>query len=101
MSAVQLSRQLRYFEIKPRQVKIDGTNKRGFRRQDLEDAWTRYIPPSQGATPLPCNDYGAFSEIQGATSELEVAGRNPENVNNDGQGSGVAGQQGGIWAEVL
>jgi len=99
MSAIQLSRQLRYFEIKPHQVKIDGTNKRGFRRVDFEDAWARYIPPSQGATPLLCNDYGAFSGIQGATREIEVAGRNPENVNNGGKGSGVAGQQGG-WSEI-
>ena len=27
-------------------MKIDGVNKRGYRREHLHDPWTRYLPPA-------------------------------------------------------
>jgi len=36
-------------------VKIDGVNRKGYRRDHLHDPWTRYLPPAHGVAlpPLP------------------------------------------------
>jgi hypothetical protein len=48
----RLARLLRHYEIRSKQLKIDGRNQRGFERDWFEDAWTRYPPPdSEPATP--------------------------------------------------
>jgi len=36
---------LKDYKIKSRDVKLDGTNLKGYRREDLHDAWQRYLPP--------------------------------------------------------
>lgn len=35
--------------VKARQVFLDGTNRRGYRREDLQDTWERYLPPPPSA----------------------------------------------------
>jgi hypothetical protein len=62
-----LSRLLHDFDIRSRSVRLDdGTTPKGFRREQFEDAWTRYAPEitSQNATtPQPASVQGkqAFS----------------------------------------
>ena len=59
LTARSLAGLLRDFELKPKQLKIDGENKRGFAREWFEDAWGRYLP-----------DLG-LSSATSATSALE------------------------------
>ena len=42
----QLSDRLRQYRVKPRDVKIGGTNRKGYYRADFEDLWKRYLPPT-------------------------------------------------------
>ncbi len=52
LDARALARLLRHHDVKPRQLKLDGDNLRGYRAEDFIDAFARYLP-AQTATPLP------------------------------------------------
>jgi hypothetical protein len=53
LSGSELARKLRPFEIRPKQLWIDGKNLRGYLRRDFEDAFERYIPVAEeAAEPL-------------------------------------------------
>jgi hypothetical protein len=45
LTASQLAKMLGKFGIKPRQVRSGDTTRKGYRREDLHDAWSRYLPP--------------------------------------------------------
>ena len=59
LSTQQLATLLRHFDVRPRQMKIDGKKVRGYERADLEEVWERYTPaqapdsdaPSAPGTP--------------------------------------------------
>jgi len=40
-----LSRRLAKYNVRPVQVWVDGKNVRGYKREDLADAWARYLEP--------------------------------------------------------
>jgi 5S rRNA maturation endonuclease (ribonuclease M5) len=42
-----LALRLRLYGIKSKQIRDGTTNKKGYQRADLADAWTRYLPPPQ------------------------------------------------------
>ena len=44
-------------------VKIDGTNRKGYRRDNLHDPWTRYLPPAQGESATSAT--GATAQVSG------------------------------------
>lgn len=46
LDARGLARRLRPYEVKPRDVKLDGANLKGYSVNDLADAWERYLPIS-------------------------------------------------------
>jgi hypothetical protein len=51
MTAARLAELLRKFGIQSRQVRLGNRSRKGYRRDDLYDAWQRYLgPPS--ASPL-------------------------------------------------
>lgn len=63
-----VARLLEPFGIRPRQLRGDGWNCRGYDQRDFLDAWRRYLP-SQSVTPLqPTPDAGSsdFSSVTGA-----------------------------------
>jgi putative DNA primase/helicase len=41
----KLARLLKAYKIKSTQIKIGGTNQRGYRAEQFADAWARYLPP--------------------------------------------------------
>lgn len=43
----RLSALLRDYEVRPRKIRTGATTARGYRREDLLDPWTRYLPPTQ------------------------------------------------------
>jgi hypothetical protein len=45
LDARGLSRRLSTYGVHPTQVKVDGVNRRGYRREDLHDPWSRYLSP--------------------------------------------------------
>jgi uncharacterized protein DUF3631 len=44
LNARDLARLLRPYDIRPRDVKLDDINRKGYRREDLSDPWRRYLP---------------------------------------------------------
>ena len=48
MNARDMARLLRPYGIKSVDVKIDGTNRKGYRRDHLHETWIRYLPPGDG-----------------------------------------------------
>ena len=50
MNARDLARLLKPYGVTSADVKIDGVNKSGYRREHLHDPWTRYLPPAQGGS---------------------------------------------------
>jgi hypothetical protein len=69
LNARDLARLLKPYGIKPTDVKLDGTNRKGYRRGDLHDPWTRYLPPEQGGSATSATS--ATAQVSGG---LPVAG---------------------------
>ena len=62
-----MARQLKPFNVKPKQIFIDGINKSGYEKDQFEDAWNRYLGvESTRATRTP-----AVVELQGLSEPLE------------------------------
>lgn len=58
----QLARRLRQYEVKPRNVRLNGVQQKGYYAEDLYDAWQRYLPPAglSPAKPVPPVTDGLF-----------------------------------------
>jgi hypothetical protein len=75
ITATGLSRLLKPFRIKSKQMKLSGTNRHGYELSDFRDAFDRYLPappadpypPIQNATTLPPSNGTASSQIANAT----------------------------------
>ncbi len=78
ITAVQLARQLKRYEIAPVTLRIGDRTPRGYRREDFQDAWDRYMPRAgpQGATPQQCSNDVAPSDFSRGNTERDVAARN-------------------------
>src|SRR5262249_14000932 len=63
-----LSRRLAEYGVRSGQIKLGGVNKHGYRREDLEDAWRRYVP-----RPSPAGDATSATSATGATNSDQVA----------------------------
>jgi hypothetical protein len=91
----QVSNLLGQFGVKPKDVKIAGITKKGYHRDDLENAFKRYIPvslpntPPPSATPLPSIPDAALSGAPCATQESEVAHSEGLRAFKNAAGSGV------------
>lgn len=77
MTQVQLARQLDKFDIRPGNLKLHGKVLKGYRSNQFEDAFTRYLPKTalSTATPLPQGKNKGFSDVEAATALDEVADR--------------------------
>ncbi len=86
---------------------IDGKTTRGYDSADLEDAFSRYIPPSEVLGPLGVNNDKGLSSVDEPLGPLSPNGwENPRNPHEQGvltdltDGEGGLGDQGGS-VEVL
>ena len=52
LDARDLSRRLRQYGVKPKQDRDGPDRHRGYRRADLEDPWSRYLPSETPVTPV-------------------------------------------------
>ncbi|MDP9328023.1 MAG: DUF3631 domain-containing protein, partial [Actinomycetota bacterium] len=50
-AASGLARNLKPFGIRSTKIKLDSVSLRGYRRESLDEAWTRYLPPVMELTP--------------------------------------------------
>jgi Protein of unknown function (DUF3631) len=52
LDARGLARRLRPYEVRPATIRVGDATPKGYRREDLADAWSRYLPdtPATGAT---------------------------------------------------
>jgi Protein of unknown function (DUF3631) len=73
MNARDVAKLLKPYGVVSVDVKLDGTNKKGYRRAHLHDPWTRYLPPGHG---------GSATSATSATAQV-----------NDGQQVAGSGQQ--------
>jgi hypothetical protein len=75
----KLAAELRHFRIKPRTIRLpDGSTPRGYRREDLAEAFERYLPPAGGAattatpaTPLD-SPVAAVAPVAGGSDESDL-----------------------------
>ena len=77
LSAQNLAKRLRRFDIKSQQLKIDGKNVRGYVQEDFAEAFERYLSagsPDLAATLLPAASDAAVSSIAGATRPATGSG---------------------------
>lgn len=101
MTPASLSRLLKPFKIRPKQIRIGAVNRHGYERDQFRDAWTRYlnvsrpVPRNQTATTLQRpknNDLDDFKPLQ---TEVECSGLNGRKSLIIGGCSGVALSNGG------
>ncbi len=72
ITTVQMARLLARFEIKPRAFRVDThTTAKGYRREALNDAFSRYLPDPTVTRSQP-NETGAYSENPSVTAERNV-----------------------------
>ncbi len=50
MNARDMAKLLKPYIVSSTDVKVDGVNKKGYRREHLHDPWTRYLPPLLGGS---------------------------------------------------
>ena len=101
MTKNSLSRLLKPFKIKSKQLRIGSNNRYGYEADQFVDAWARYAgsspadPPVQNATTLhPLHGAGS-SDFQNATPEPSVAFSDPRKPSNGAGCSDVVFSEGG------
>jgi hypothetical protein len=50
MNARDMAKLLKPYGVSSTDVKLDGVNRKGYRREHLHDPWTRYLPSAQGGS---------------------------------------------------
>ena len=50
MNARDMAKLLKPYSVSSTDVKVDGVNRKGYRREHLHDPWTRYLPPLPGGS---------------------------------------------------
>lgn len=75
ISPRQVAVLLRRFDVTPKPVRFGHDVAKGYRLTDLDDVFSRYLPPSS-VTRLQTNDGASFSECASVTSESDVTDRN-------------------------
>jgi DNA polymerase I-like protein with 3'-5' exonuclease and polymerase domains len=84
LNARGLSRLLHPYGVKPRDVKLNGVNRKGYLADDLADAWRRYLPDKPpGETPEPPPTGGANSAPEESATSATSA-TSPGNEVADG-----------------
>jgi hypothetical protein len=69
-----LAKNLRGYGIRPEQFRTSGSNKKGYRREQFLDAWSRYLPPRTAETAETAET--PRSREEGAVSDVSpVSGR--------------------------
>jgi hypothetical protein len=99
--ASKLARLLRPFDVEPKQLKIDGTNERGYEASAFASAWDRYLDPltpaNDATTLLATPDMGSDLRSSEVGTPAGVKGSN-ENEDKSCPECGAWPHQGGHFA---
>lgn len=93
MTSHQLAKRLSEFGIKSGNVRIGLKTPKGYKREQFEEAFKRYLPtdiPKMPATPPQSSSHAACSDTKSATQHAIVADRNSPKVSAGGGCGGVA-----------
>lgn len=100
ISQAKIAHLLRPFEIISHNIRIEEKVLKGYERQDLEDAWKRYLKPSlsdssadshlEPATPLQANTDASLGDFSNRYAREDVAAQEREKVSRNAPCSGVA-----------
>jgi putative DNA primase/helicase len=101
MSAVSVSRLVKPFGIGPKQIRVGERTCKGYRREDLEDAWNRYLPardPEVDAKhPKHCPNHAEDPESSTRNTGDDVSGyEGGQNPHGSADVSGVSAREGGL-----
>jgi len=79
LSARQLASKLKAFGVSSTKLRVDGLTPgtRGYRRQDFENAWSRYLPPPASATAPHAANGAGLGDFPSATPPPAVADEKP------------------------
>ncbi len=89
ITARQIAKLLKPFDIKPKNVRIDDKIPKGYELSQFNDAFTRYLPP-QSATPLQTNKNKDLGGNYPLHADNRVADKSGSNSLNNNECSGVA-----------
>ncbi len=103
LDARELARRLKAYEVRPGNIRTGEPVLKGYKREHLEDAWARYLPPAEQPDPdpaagpepaYPIPPGAATSATNGVSDLKSVADRTaiarPELAASDPECSGVA-----------
>mgnify|MGYP003108455935 CR=1 FL=1 len=93
MTSHQLAKRLSEFSIKSGNVRIGLKTPKGYKREQFEEAFKRYLPtdtPKTSATPPQTSNHAACSDIKSATQHPAVADRNSPKATAGEDCGGVA-----------
>ena len=99
----QLATLLKRYRVESVNVKTGGAVLKGYRVEALAAAWGRYlprVPPEKSATPLPSHGIKGLGSIYPLPSGATGSGFIDHNRLNIKQGSGVADNSGGSYANA-
>jgi putative DNA primase/helicase len=97
----QLAALLRGFKIRPRSVRRGSKTDKGYRQEDMEDAFARYLPPRSATASQPTDPAG-FDEFGSATPSRDVTDKNQQETSVSAGCDGVTdGKQVSSEDEVI
>jgi len=89
-----LARLLKPFGIQPKNIRNGVTVYKGYELEDFADAFSRYLPPAQSATPATAMKDKGLGENSPATSAPDVADKNHDKLNDNNLVADVADKAG-------
>jgi putative DNA primase/helicase len=96
LSAISLSRLLKPFGIRPAKLREGGRVRQGYHLERFEDAFRRYLPPSEPEHPEQINNDGRLRDSPSRNNGTSVpAWKSPETPIRTGDVPGVPAQNGG------
>jgi putative DNA primase/helicase len=100
ITKAQVARLLKPLRISSGSIRLDdGRTPKGYYRSAFEDAFARYLPPFENATPPQARGSALLSGNQSATGGNDVAFRSPENSRITARCGGVADRNPLWWRD--
>jgi len=69
-----LARRLNAYGIKSANIRIGETIIRGYRKEDMMDAWSRYLPPSSDTSATSATSTTELADVPSCTTEIDPDG---------------------------
>jgi hypothetical protein len=94
LNAAQLARLLRPFDIRPGPIRMkDGEVVKGYRLENFEDAWARYLPPVGTPSATPSATEGAAERLHGYNPQKTLGSGDFEAVTPEAHVTGGIGRK--------